>query len=218
MEKKILAVIKKYSLAILLVLTVVWGISSLFKNRSLYDKFSVAAGQKKAVEADYIIYKKDAAERIKHLMQSIMEINKKTAALAEANDTKTTEIRKMRPSITQLEETRKVLSDKDAVIVNQDMQILQYKELVNKQEERYLEAKQIVGNLVEERNKAVQLAKEYHDLWQKELQLRKLSEDVVKELSAKYQSQKFKVTIKGIGEKVLFAGLGYGLGRLTDGK
>jgi len=214
----ILTAIKRYGLAILLVIAVVLGVSSLFKNRSLYDKFSVVAGQKKAIEAEYIDYRKDSEKRIEDLKKSILDLNRETIALAESNDNKTREIQKIRPTITQLEEARKVLSDKDSVIVNQDLQIIQYKELVAKQDERYEEAKEIIGNLAEERDRAILLAKEYHDLWQKELQLRKLGDNLVKELSAKYHSQGFKVTIKGIGEKLLFAGLGYGLGRLSDGK
>ena len=122
----------------------------------------------------------------------------------------------MSTTITNLKEARKLLSDKDAIIYNQDLQIQEYEKKSVIQEQRFTDLKKAFIYENSAKEAALRMAKEYHDLWQNEKKLHMLSSQAYDAYKAQVQRQQFKLTIKGVGERILYAAAGYGLAKVAN--
>lgn len=208
--------IKKYGIPALLVLSIVFGINFYVGRRQALSQLTYTDGlyQQEVVNNAQIVSEKE--REIKKLQEYIVVIDMENQALVKRVDNKTLQIRQVVKTQTELAEARKNLVNKDDIIYNQDLQIQEFYKERALNEQRFTDMKTAFLYERSAKEAAIAMAKEYYELWQAEKKMHQLSLDAYSAYKSQVARQQFKLTLKGIGERVLYAGLGYGLGRLSD--
>lgn len=208
-------IVKKYGIPIILVCSLVFGIGSYFSRTRALKELTFKDGlyQQEVITNAAVV--KDKEDEIRKLQSYIAVVEEEKLALVKSVNDSTASIRIVHKTRTDLAKARENLTDKDDIIHNQDLQIQEFVKKDALQEERFIDLRKAFQTQGTQFKAAVAMSKDYYDLWQKEKALHKLSVDAYADYKSRVVSRQFKITIKGIGEKLLYAAAGYGLGRIT---
>jgi len=215
-DTEMITVIKKYGIPLLLAVVLTGGVYNYFTGRAEINKLTYQDGlyqQERIAQAQIL---NESEKRVKDLQDEIVALDDMNKALIDKVNEGSQAVVQVVATQTALADARKLLTDKDDIIHNQDLQIQEfYKERVVRVK-RFNEVVQAFNIERAAKEAALKMAKEYYDLWQGEKNLHLLSQQAYAEYKSQQTNKKFKLTIKGIGENVLAAAAGYGLGRLTN--
>lgn len=208
--------IKKYGVHCMLIVLLVGGFYSFFDGQAAKGRLSVKDGEYNALATEYQRFKGEKDVEIELLQKSIVSLEAEKNYYIKEADCSSLKIVTMKATITDLEESSKELTDVNDKLYNANLRIQEYKKVISEQDKRYVAAKKAIIALEQEKNAALMMAKNYYELLEKERQLHLMSQEAYAEYRKSVGKRNFKITIKSIGEKVLYAAAGYGLGRLTD--
>ena len=208
-------IVKKYGIPIILVASIVFGIGSYFSRTRALKELTFKDGLYQQEVISNAVVVKDKEEEILKLQSYILVVEAEKEDLVREVNSGTHTLKTVRQTRTDLAEVRKTLIDKDDIIYNQDLQIQEFIKAEAIQEKRFLDLKKAYGAQESQIHALVEVSKKYFDLWKKEKALHKLSADAYADYKSKVVSRQFKITVKGIGEKILYAAAGYGLGKVT---
>ena len=208
-------IVKKYGIPIILVASLVFGIGSYFSRTRALKELTFKDGlyQQEVISNAAVV--EDKEREIKKLQGYIAVVEEEKIALVKEVNDSTASIRIVHKTRTDLAKARENLTDKDDIIYNQDLQIQEFVKKDALQEKRFIDLRKAFQTQGAQFKAAVAMSKDYYDLWQKEKALHKLSVDAYADYKSKVVSRQFKITIKGISERILYAAAGYGLGRIT---
>ena len=208
-------IIKKYGIPVIVIAAIVFGVGSYISRAGALKELTFKDGLHEQALIENAAVVEDKEREIKKLQGYIAVVEEEKLTLIRKVNTSTASIRMVRTTRTELAEVRLTLTDKDDIIYNQDLQIQEFIKSDALQENRFLDLRKALQAQKVQTDAAIAMAKDYHDLWQKEEALHKLSVDAYADYKSKVVSRQFKVTIKGIGEKLIYAAAGYGLGKVT---
>ena len=149
-------------------------------------------------------YKKDTKKRLEALSKDVEILQSEKMALVQKVDNKTEEIRTIRHTITDLEDVGRTLTDVNDKLYNANLQIQEYKKVVNQYESRFIVMKKTVLTQEEIIKQCVIVAKEFEQLYLREEQLRKIAESSLKASNTRLLWEKTK--FKGSSVLLLAAG------------
>ena len=208
-------IVKKYGIPAIVVAALVFGIGSHFSRTRALKELTFKDGLHEQALIQNAAVVEDKEREIKKLQGYIAVVEEEKLALVKSVNDSTASIRTVTTTRTDLAEARKNLTNKDDIIHNQDLQIQEFVKKDALQEKRFIDLRKAFQVAKTQTDAAIAMAKNYHDLWQKEKALHQLSIDAYADYKSKVVSRQFKITVKGIGEKLLYAAAGYGLGKVT---
>lgn len=208
--------IKKYGIPIIVIAALVFGVGSYFSRKRALNELSFKDGlHEQAMMANAEVVK-EQEETIRGLQAYVLVVEAEKKELISKVDAGTTSIRTITKTRTELAKVRETLIDKDDIIYNQDLQLQEFTKEVALHEQRYIDLKTAFLAQEAQLNSVILVSKKYFDLWQQEKKLHMLSANAYADYKKEVNKKQFKITFKNIGERLLYAAAGYGLGALTQ--
>ena len=149
-------------------------------------------------------YKKNTKKRLEALSKDVEILQSEKMLLVRKVDGKTEEIRIIRHTITDLEDAGRKLTDVNDKLYNANLQIQEYKKVVNQYEDRFVAMKRTILTQEEIIKRCVMVAQEFEELYLREEQLRKIAESALKASNNRLLWEKTK--FKGSSVLLLAAG------------
>jgi len=191
---------------ILAIAVIAVGLYSCYQAIGSYLDGKIAVERNKYEEATEELdeYKKDTKKRLEALSKDVEILQSEKMELVKNVDSKTEEIRIIRHTITDLEDVGHTLTDVNDKLYNANLQIQEYKKVVNQYEDRFIIMKRTVLTQEEIIKRCVVVAQEFEELYLREEQLRKIAESALKASNNRLLWEKTK--FKGSSVLLLAAG------------
>lgn len=191
---------------ILAIAVIAVGLYSCYQAIGSYLDGKIAVERSKYEEATEELdeYKKDTKKRLEALSKDVEILQSEKMELVKNVDKKTEEIRIIRHTITDLEDVGRTLTDVNDKLYNANLQIQEYKKVVNQYEDRFIIMKRTVLTQEEIIKRCVVVAQEFEELYLREEQLRKIAESALKASNNRLLWEKTK--FKGSSVLLLAAG------------
>ena len=191
---------------ILAIAVIAVGLYSCYQAIGNYLDGKIAIERSKYEEATEELdeYKKDTKKKLEALSKDVEILQSEKMVLVQKVDKKTEEIRTIRSTITDLEAVGRTLTDVNDKLYNANLQIQEYKKVVNQYEDRFIVMKKTVFTQEEIIKRCVIVAQEFEQLYLREEQLRKLAESSLKASNTRLLWEKTK--FKGSSVLLLAAG------------
>ena len=191
---------------ILAIAVIAVGLYSCYRAIGGYLDGKIAVERNKYEEATQELdeYKENTKKRLEALSKNVAILQSEKMMLVQKVDKKTEEIRTIRHTITDLEEVGRTLTDVNDKLYNANLQIQEYKKVVNQYEDRYVVMKRTVITQEEIIKRCVMVAQEFEELYMREEQLRKIAESSLKASNTRLMWEKTK--FKGSSVLLLAAG------------
>jgi len=191
---------------ILAIAVIAVGLYSCYQAIGSYLDGKIAVERSKYEEATEELdeYKKDTKKRLEALSKDVEILQSEKMELVKNVDNKTEEIRIIRHTITDLEDVGLTLTDVNDKLYNANLQIQEYKKVVNQYEDRFIIMKRTVLTQEEIIKRCVVVAQEFEELYLREEQLRKIAESALKASNNRLLWEKTK--FKGSSVLLLAAG------------
>lgn len=141
------------------------------------SKISIERGKYEAISSEYEDYKADAKKRLEKISEEVEMLQGEKMELVRSIDAKTIEIRIVHKTITDLEQAARNLTDVGDKLYNANLQIQEYKKVVNMQEARFRACKMTIVTQEEIIKRCVSAAQEFEQLYLHEEQLKKMVEN-----------------------------------------
>lgn len=191
---------------ILAIAVIAVGLYSCYQAIGGYLDGKIAVERNKYEEATEELdeYKKDTKKRLEALSKDVEILQSEKMVLFFKVGKKTEEIRTIRHTITDLEDVGRTLTDVNDKLYNANLQIQEYKKVVNQYEDRFIVMQKTVLTQEEIIKRCIVVAQEFEELYMREEQLRKIAESSLKASNNRLIWEKTK--FKGSSALLLAAG------------